>query len=234
MGNRFTVKLCGTTTAADARMAAEAGADYFGVVVEVGFSPRSLTIEQARDLFRAPPIPAVALVFELAEERLHVLAEQLNPFAVQFLSQDGPEVVRRLRARFPAIKVWQSIHLPTAGGSVDVAETQQVMRNYLDAGVDTLLFDTVALLEGTQRFGGTGLTSDWSVVRGLMDALDIAVPVYLAGGINPQNAKEALLTVGPSGIDLCSGVEASPGTRDPDKVRALMQAVSAAEREETR
>lgn len=233
MGRGFKVKLCGTASVADAQMAAEAGADYFGAVVEVDFSPRCLSIDQARELFRSPPIPAVALVFEMAEERLAYLVRQLAPFAVQFLSQDGPGVVSRLKQEFPDLEVWQSIHLPAEGNAVAAEQTQTVVREYLDAGVDVILFDTVAVLNGVQRFGGTGMTSDWSVVRHLMDAIDVPVPVYLAGGINPENAREALLAVQPDGLDLCSGVESEPGVRSPEKVHALMQAVAAARAEET-
>ncbi|MBI5014025.1 MAG: phosphoribosylanthranilate isomerase [Deltaproteobacteria bacterium] len=235
MVNGYTVKLCGTTTVEDARLAAREGADSFGVVVEVEFSPRSLTIDQARALFRSPPIPAVALVYHMPEDRLEHLAEELAPFAVQFLSQEEPGVLRRFKAKHPGIEVWQSIHLPAAGEPAELGKAREAVRAYTDAGADVLLFDTVATLQGKRKFGGTGLTSDWALVKKLMAELDSSVPVLLAGGIRPENTAEALIAVNPDGIDLCSGVEASPGRRDPAKVRALMAAVaSVAAREERR
>jgi phosphoribosylanthranilate isomerase len=221
----YTVKLCGTTSRNDAEMAANAGADWFGVVVEVGFSPRSLSLEEAVPLFREPPIPAVALVFEMAEARLRKLMAELSPFAVQFLSQEEPDLLRRLKADFPGVRLWQSIHLPPAGAEVRRDEVMTSVRDYMDAGVDVLLFDTAATVNGTQKFGGTGLTADWQVIRQTLDQIRGQVPVLLAGGIHPGNAAAALETVAPDGLDLCSGVESQPGRRDPIKVEALMKAV---------
>ncbi len=100
------VKLCGTTSVADRDMAAHAGVDWFGVVVETDFSPRSLTIEAARPLFAEPPIPAVALVFEMADERLRELIETLAPSAVQFLNLEDPAFLKRLKTDCPEVELW--------------------------------------------------------------------------------------------------------------------------------
>jgi len=219
------VKLCGTTSRDDARLAAEAGADWFGVVVETAFSPRSLTLEQARELFTDPPLPAVALVFEMPESRLTELIQTLAPTAVQFLSPERPEVLQRLKTKFPQVELWQSIHLPPTGEDVDLHPVQQAIETYLQAGIDRLLFDTAAVVAGKKKFGGTGMTADWSIIRRVLDTIRGRVPVLLAGGINPDNAAAGLAEVEPDGLDLCSGVEAAPGRRDPEKVRALMAAV---------
>lgn len=223
ISKHYQVKICGTTNLEDAVLAAQEGADFFGVVIEVEFSPRSLNVEEAEELFASPPLPAVALVFQMAEERLNHLIRSLKPFAVQFLSQEQPDLIKRLKLAYPEVQMWQSVHLPQAGAEVDLQESKRVVREYIQAGVDVLLFDTVATLQGKQKFGGTGLTSDWSVVRELMQ--EVEVPVLLAGGINPENAAAALESLDPDGIDLCSGVEAAPGKKDPAKVRKLMLAV---------
>ena len=220
-----TVKLCGTTSRKDAELAAHAGADWFGVVVDVGFSPRSLSLEAARPLFLDPPIPAVALVFEMPEARVRDLMAQLNPCAVQFLSQEDPNLLRRLKEDFPQVQLWQSIHLPPAGVAVSREEVMASVRSYIDAGADLLLFDTAATVDGRKKYGGTGMTADWQVIRETLDQIRGEVPVLLAGGIAPENAAAAIEAVDPDGIDLCSGVEAQPGLRDPLKVAALMEAV---------
>jgi phosphoribosylanthranilate isomerase len=106
---------------------------------------------------------------------------------------------------------------------VDLQRFQQTVRNYVDAGADLLIFDTVAVLNGVTKFGGTGLVSDWDLVKQLIDQSGSKVPIWLAGGINPDNVAEAIRTVRPDGVDLCSGVEASPGIKDPDKVRLLIK-----------
>lgn len=226
----YRVKLCGTTSMEDALMATRAGADYFGVVIEVDFSPRSLTIEGAAELFSSPPIPAVALVFHMGEERLRRLIRTLRPHAVQFLSQEAPKLIKKLKLEYPGVEMWQSLHLPQAGGNVDLAGIKKSISEYLAAGVDLLLYDTVATVNGRQKYGGTGLCSDWGTVRNIMKEIKAGVPVLLAGGINPGNAAAALAEVDPDGLDLCSGVESAPGKRDNNKVIALMDAVRGIER----
>ncbi len=221
--NGAKTKICGTTTIEDARLAAKHGADYFGVVVETDFSPRSLTIEQAKPLFIDPPIDAVALVFKMKPERLHELIATLHPFAVQFLHLEEIGFIRQLKARYPAVQLWQSIHLPEAGKEVDFDNFQKTVQEYVDAGIDLLIFDTVAVMGGVTKFGGTGLTSDWDVVNRLINQVETNVPIWLAGGINPDNVAESIRKVQPAGVDLCSGVEAEPGKKDPDKVRRLIE-----------
>jgi len=221
----YKVKLCGTTSVADRDLAVAAGADWFGVVVETDFSPRSLSIETARPLFAEPPIPAVALVFEMTEARLQELIETLSPAAVQFLNQEDPNLLRRLKTAYPQVAMWQSIHLPPAGSEVSLDVVLKTVQGYIAAGVDLLLFDTAATVDGTKKFGGTGITADWGIIRQALDAIRGKVPVLLAGGINPENAIAGIEAVQPDGIDLCSGVEAEPGQRDPGKVQALIAAV---------
>ncbi len=221
--SRVQTKICGTTSSKDAQLAAKHGADYFGVVVEVDFSPRSLTIEQAKELFNNPATAAVALVFHMKPERLQQLVTSLNPFAVQFLNLEKVELIRLLKMTYPTLQLWQSIHLPEAGREVDVTAFQDTVQQYVNAGIDLLIFDTVAVMKGVTKFGGTGLTSDWTVVKGLLDQVAAEVPVWLAGGINPDNVAEAIRTVHPAGVDLCSGVEAEPGIKDPDKVLRLIE-----------
>ncbi len=223
MGTKCGVKICGTTSVDDARLAAEHGADYFGVVVEVDFSPRSLTVDEARPLFTDPPIPGVALVFNMVPERLRELIATLQPAAVQFLNLEALDHIRELKKTYPDLQIWQSIHLPEAGQDVDLERFKKTVQDYVDAGADLLIFDTVAVLGGVTKFGGTGRVSDWDLVKQLIDQSGSRVPIWLAGGINPDNVAEAIQAVQPDGVDLCSGVEASPGIKDPDKVRLLIE-----------
>ena len=225
MKDGYKVKICGITNLEDIQTAAREGADYFGAVIEAGFSARSLTVEAAVPLFSAPPLPAVALVYQMPENRLREMIQRLQPFAVQFLSQDDPECIRRLKQDFPAVQIWQSIHLPAAGSEFDLESIKTQVKEYLRAGVDVLLYDTVATIAGKQKFGGTGLVSDWTAVKQLMAEMPVNIPVFLAGGINPQNVTEALSAIDPYGVDLCSGVEATVGKKDPQKVRDLMMKV---------
>lgn len=225
MTSGYKAKICGTTNVEDAEMAAREGADFFGVVVEVDFSPRSLTIDAAKPLFSSPPLPPVALVYNMASTRVETLIQQLNPFAVQFLSLAEASFVTYLKNTYPKVEVWQSVHLPQAGERVDVENFQKSVQTSVTAGVDALLFDTAALSKGEMKFGGTGVTSDWDIVQELMDSMRGTVPIWLAGGINPDNVGEAIDKINPYGIDLCSGVEATRGKKDAAKLRSLMTTI---------
>jgi len=218
----YKAKICGTTSLEDVRLSADEGADFFGVVVEVDFSPRSLTVNEAGPLFVEPPIPGVALVFKMDEGRIEALIQELNPFAVQFLDPADISFLKRLKSAYPSVEMWQSIHLPQAGKEADMGHVKKTVRDYVDAGVDSLLFDTVAVSQGKTKFGGTGKTSDWNVVKGLIYTIQSPVPVWLAGGINPGQLAD---TGGASSQREPAYGEASPGKKDPHKVKSLMSTI---------
>lgn len=226
MTENYKAKICGTTNMEDVRLAAKEGADFFGAVIEVDFSPRSLTIEDAAALFEDPPIPGVALVFRMENQRVETLIRKLNPFAVQFLDPADISFLKYLKQRLPELELWQSVHLPPEGKDADFESFCKTVAEYTDAGVDALIFDTVAVMQGKTKFGGTGRISDWKLVKKLMDTIQSPVPAWLAGGIDPENVGDALDAVAPWGIDLCSGVEARPGKKDPAKVKALMTVIN--------
>ena len=220
------VKICGVTNAGDARLAAGEGAGYIGVVVETAFSPRSLTVAEAGPVFAAVEVPVVALVFNMEPEDIKHMVQSLNPYAVQFLSTEGPALAQRLKNFRPELKIWQSLHLPAGG----MQETGSEMKSFKqrvkvcqEAGIDAVLFDTFAVINGVTRFGGTGLAGDWEEAARLVK--EAPLPSFLAGGINPGNVRRAIETVQPFGIDLCSGVEEYPGKKSPLKIRTLMEEV---------
>ena len=218
------VKICGITNLSDAGLAAGVGADYIGVVIEVAFSPRSMSINEASPLFASAPLPAVALVHQMEPERLEELLLKLRPHAVQFLSPEGPELAGRLKDLQPGLQIWQSLFLP-AGGEVvagfDFETLALKTTRCKEAGVDVVLFDTAAIASG--KFGGTGLTGDWALAGRLVR--EAKLPSFLAGGINPGNIRRAVEAVRPFGIDLCSGVEEYPGKKSPAGLKALMEAL---------
>lgn len=221
------VKVCGITTVEDARIVAEAGADYIGVIVGIDVSPSQLTLEQARPICEQSPLPVVNLFFNRDAGQIREAVTVLKPHAVQLLGQETPALVRTLTGTV-ACEVWKSIHLPPAsGGKVDIAGHLEAVKTLTDAGVSAVLIDTVIGAAGPdQRWGGTGQVSNWDAARRLAEA--IPVPTFLAGGINPDNVGQAIATVRPYGIDLSSGVEIMKGRKDPEKLRQLMLAVRGA------
>lgn len=223
---RCRVKICGITSVHDAQFAADAGADYAGVLVEVAASERSLSPSTAVEIAKGSPIPTVLLLYNRATADICAAVSQINPFAVQLLAQEPPQQVETLKRKVQC-QLWKSVYLPAGSREdVDVRAVRAEMDAYCDAGADFLLFDTVDMSREKPRYGGTGKTCDWHVAGELI--AESPLPVFFAGGIRPENVKAAIETIRPHGIDLCSGVEASKGIKDKRKLDRLMAEVQKA------
>jgi len=231
MRDGYTVKICGVTNQRDRNLAALAGADYFGVVVETSYSPRSQTQNDAAALMRDAPIPGIALVYQPQLEWLQRMIDRVRPQGIQFLSPVPLEWLNLLKSSFK-LKLWQSVHLPAVEAVValDESRERQQLLELARQGVDVIVVDTVAIINGVSRFGGTGKVADWGQARRMVELA--SRPVLLAGGINPDNVQTALRQVNPAGIDLCSGVERTVGQKDSEKMFRLIRLVRECEREE--
>jgi phosphoribosylanthranilate isomerase len=206
------LKICGITNVDDAQLVESSGADYFGILVNVSFSERSLSLAQALEVASASTIPAVILMCEPTVEEVEKAAQKIEPYAVQLVCRESPVFIKKLKSRL-VCQVWKTIHIPAIPGEASPEE-------YVEAHVDALVIDSSDTSEGFLRFGGTGKVANWDVAAALIE--QIRVPVFLAGGITQDNVYSALAIVRPYGIDLCSSVEASKGKKDRDKVRALV------------
>ena len=220
------VKICGITSVHDAQLAADAGADYVGVLVDVAVSERTRSATQASEIANTSSIPPVILLYNRTTSDIQEIVSQVQPFAVQLLGQEPPEQVEELK-RTVACQFWKSVYLPAGRPeNVDVPAVRTEMNAYRDAGADFLLFDSVDMSLEKPRYGGTGKTCDWNVAAELI--AESPLPVFFAGGIRPENVKAAIETIRPHGIDLCSGVEASKGIKDPQKLVQLMEQIEQA------
>ena len=224
--SRCKVKICGTTSIHDACLAADAGADYSGILVDVASSERSLTTAQAVEIANDSPIPSVLLLYNRTTSDIQEAVLQIQPFAVQLLGQETPQQVEELK-RVVTCQLWKSIYLPAGSPeNVDKSAVREQMQAYSEAGADYLLFDSVDISVDPPRFGGTGKTCDWQVAAELI--AESPLPVFFAGGIRPENVKDAIEMMTPYGIDLCSGVEATKGVKDQQKLEQLMEQVGLA------
>ena len=220
------VKICGTTSIHDACLAADAGADYSGILVDVVSSERSLTTAQAVEIANDSPIPSVLLLYNRTTSDIQEAVSQIQPFAVQLLGQETPQQVEELK-RVVTCQLWKSVYLPAGSPeNVDKSAVREQMQAYSEAGADYLLFDSVDISVDPPRFGGTGKTCDWQVAAELI--AESPLPVFFAGGIRPENVKDAIEMMTPYGIDLCSGVEATKGVKDQQKLEQLMEQVGLA------
>lgn len=220
------VKICGITSVHDAQLAADAGANYVGVLVDVAVSERTRSATQATEIADGSPIPTVLLLYNRTTSEIQEIVSQVRPLAVQLLGQEPSQQVEELKRAVPS-QLWKSVYLPAGSPeNVDVPAVQAEMRAYRDAGADFLLFDSVDMSLEKPRYGGTGKTCDWNVAAELI--AESPLPVFFAGGICPENVKAAIETIHPHGIDLCSGVEASKGIKDPGKLEQLMEQIKQA------
>jgi phosphoribosylanthranilate isomerase len=124
-------------------------------------------------------------------------------------------VYAELRAQLPGVSLVQVVHV---GGEESFEEAMNVARR-----VDALLLDSGNQSLAVKELGGTGRTHDWSISRRVVEASP--VPVFLAGGLRPENVAEAIESVRPFGLDLCSGVR-NRGRLDPEKLKRFFAHVT--------
>ena len=216
------VKICGLTNLEDAQTAVAAGADYLGFIFYPP-SKRSIDINTAKDIVNtlraAPSCPVLVGVFvnETGERMAEILAEvgldlaQLSGEEVPFLVGDerSPIYGRSYKALRPA-----SLAEAEADAEWYAVDGNQSPISNLQS--PSLLIDTY---HPTLR-GGTGETGDWEMSAQLAQTIP---GLMLAGGLNADNVAEAVRVVRPFAVDVASGVEASPGQKDPELVRAFIR-----------
>jgi len=222
---KYKVKICGTTSVKDAQMAVDAGADYLGVLVNVPISERSNTIEQAKAIVDSSSIPSLTLLYNMTADEICHIVDLINPYGVHLIGDVKIEIIKELK-KILKCKIWTTVYLPVKDqGEVDIDKIKIQMKEQEEAGADVIVIDTMSVT----RYGGTGKTADWDIAKELIR--QVQIPVFLAGGINPDNVREAILKVDPYGVDLASGVESSKCHRDPEKTNRLIEEVRKVEKE---
>lgn len=205
------VKICGLTNLEDARLAVDAGAHALGFVFVPG-TPRAVSVEAVATLVRQLPplVSRVALFVDADAESIRGVLRMTGIETVQFHGEESPEFCRSFRGEARVVKALR-VQGPESMGRLEL---------YRDS-VDAILLD--AWVAGAH--GGTGARFDWDLAVGARGRVS---PLILAGGLNPENVGEAVRRVRPYAVDVSSGVECSPGRKDPDRVRAFIEAVAAA------
>jgi phosphoribosylanthranilate isomerase len=202
------VKICGVTNVADGLVAAEAGADLIGLMFYEP-SPRHVTLAQAAEISRALPRflirvgvfvdPSPALVMQAISECQLTMLQFHGDEASDFCTHFGLMSLKAIRVRDES--------------------SLQLLENYQ---TDAFLLDA----HSPKGLGGTGEQFNWDLA---VKAQAFGRPIFLAGGLTPENVAAAVQTVHPFGVDVSSGVESAPGIKDPAKVRAFIAAAKSVE-----
>jgi phosphoribosylanthranilate isomerase len=218
------IKICGITSLEDAEMAVAAGADAVGFVFAE--SPRRVTLDTAYKIVVNLPKPMEKIgVFVDADfEKVLAAIQWARLTGAQLHGENSAELARKIRER--ADKVSLQLHvirvLHYAKGSQDLEAA--LHESHESASSNSVLVDT--RIDGKK--GGTGVSFDWREAR---DNFRQRAPHHrwiVAGGLNPQNVGEAIRTLRPWGVDVSSGVEASPGRKDRMHVAEFVRAARTA------
>ena len=213
---RARLKVCCIMSPAEAALAVEAGASALGLVSQMPSGPGVIDDGLIAEIAAAVPPPVATFLLTCRRDAAGIVeqARACGTGTLQLVDAVAPEVYGEIRTALPAVKLVQVIHVR---GAESVAEARAVAPH-----VDALLLDSGNPDLATKQLGGTGRVHDWAHSRAIVETA--GKPVFLAGGIRPDNVAAALDAVRPFGIDLCSGVR-SHGALDADKLAALVAAM---------
>jgi phosphoribosylanthranilate isomerase len=211
------VKICCIASPAEARTALRWGASAIGLVSRMPSGPGVITEERIAEIVRSVP-PQVSTFLLTALHDPEAIEEQqgrTGANTLQLVDRLEPAALTDLRARLPLVRIVQVVHVLDEG-AIDEALAAEPY-------VDSILLDSGNPLLEVKELGGTGRTHDWALSRRVVE--EVAVPVWLAGGLDADNVAGAIARVAPFGLDLCSSVR-TEGALDEVKLGAFMGSVA--------
>jgi phosphoribosylanthranilate isomerase len=216
----FRIKICGLTRIDDARVAIDAGADAIGLNFVAG-SPRAVPVELATEISAVLPhsVVSVGVFVNSPAAEIVDIAAAVGLGWVQLHGDEPPEALAELPAHLKVLRAFrlQAGDARPIGAFVDASRAA----GRLPDGVLVDAFDPA-------QYGGTGKTLPWGILRG--EPVNLGLPLVLAGGLTPTNVAQAITAAGAAvaAVDTASGVEAAPGIKDPQLVRAFVAAAATA------
>ncbi len=210
------VKICGITNYEDLNVAVEAGADAVGFVIDAPQSPRNLSLKKAGELIRDTPVfvDTVAVTIQKSPSRLKKICAVLNPDIVQV--HGSTRFYKEIREKITDRRLICAVQVES-GLKIDAL---------LEA---TKMFDAILVdSQAPGKYGGTGKTHNWDQ-SGRLRKIMHPKPLILAGGLTPENVEEAITVVKPYAVDVSSGVESFPGSKDKNKVLEFLKSTKKVE-----
>jgi len=218
------IKICGNTNLEDARAAVTAGADAVGFVFAP--SPRRISPKEAGKIIAELPqkLEKIGVFMNQKAEIIRDTVQTAGLTAVQLHGDQSREMAEQLAGQSGSCK-FRIIPGFAMRRLFELATTGRAVLEFPD-GIDAVLVDSNA----PGKRGGTGETWDWTLGKVLRECFRPGMREIVAGGLGPANVAEALHRLRPWGVDVCSGVERAPGSKDHEKLRAFVSAVRAAEK----
>jgi phosphoribosylanthranilate isomerase len=210
------VKICCISSVQEAALAIECGAAALGLVSHMPSGPGVISDQEIARIAATVPPPIGTFLLTSLQSEDEIVAQHAfcRTNCVQLCDHLVRGTHRELKRRLPGIAIIQVVHA-TGPESVDEAVA-------VAAHVDAILLDSGNQKLAVKELGGTGKTHDWSLSLKIRES--ISIPLFLAGGLTPENVRQAIGEVGPFGLDLCSGVR-TDGNLDELKLRKFFAAV---------
>ncbi|HJS54065.1 MAG TPA: phosphoribosylanthranilate isomerase [Chitinophagaceae bacterium] len=213
---RVRIKICCISSLLEARTAINSGADALGLVGKMPNGPGPIPDWLIAEIVKTihPPIASFLLTSEQSSEEIIYHVKRVDTNTVQIVDELTNGDYGDIRTALPHLKIVQVIHV------IDDKSVDEAVR--IAQQVDAILLDSGNPKAGLKTLGGTGNVHNWEISREIVKAVDI--PVFLAGGLHADNVRQAIRTVQPFGVDICSGVR-TEGKLDPNKLDAFIKAV---------
>ena len=210
------VKICCISSVEEARLAIGCGASAVGLVSAMPSGPGVIGEDLITEIAAIVPPPIATFLLTSKQDAASIIAQQrrCGVNTIQLCDAVQPGCYQELRDELPGISLVQVIHV-TGPESVDEAVA-------VSGGVDALLLDSGNQKLAVKELGGTGRKHDWRISRAICEA--VKIPVFLAGGLNPENVQEAIQEIRPFGLDICSGVRTN-GRLDEEKLKKFFTAI---------
>jgi phosphoribosylanthranilate isomerase len=207
------VKICCIASVEEAALAVEFGASAIGLVSHMPSGPGVIEEERIAEIASKVP-PSVGTFLLTSRQRVDDIIQQQHfcrTNTIQICDHLTHGTHRDLKEALPGISIVQVVHVT---GPESVEEAEQVAQH-----VDAILLDSGNQKLAVKELGGTGRMHDWAISRVIRER--ISVPLFLAGGLAPENIKQAIDDVGPFGLDVCSGVR-TDGKLDAKKLLSFI------------
>lgn len=210
------IKICCISSIEEAKIAIESGTSALGLVGNMPSGPGIIDdnlIKKISD-FVPPPISTFLLTSETEAEKIIEHHRKVNTSTIQIVDELNNNAYKKIRKALPNVKLVQVIHVVDQKSVRDAVEVSEY--------VDAILLDSGNPNLKVKELGGTGKTHNWELSKKIREV--VKIPVFLAGGINANNIQQAINSVHPFGIDLCSSVRTN-NKLDAKKLKELFNAI---------